>query len=101
QYPPSIANPTSGVTSATCPPGANITLGSYISQVPSNPTGGAYDYYVSPSFTDYVLHTTLESANNAALQDSLTTSSKPQASWASSVQCNDSTHLLDYCVGSK
>ena len=55
QYPSSLV--TTDNAGGTCPSG--ITLGSYISQIPTSPTGTAYDYVTNTTKTDYVLHTTL------------------------------------------
>ena len=97
--------PTSAAADVTasngCPTGVN--LATFISVVPTSPSGTAYDYYVNAATpTDYVLHVKLENYNDA-LKDSL-----PQtyltsiSSWTSKPSnCYDSTisGSLDYCLG--
>lgn len=79
-----------------CP--AGITLQSYTSSIPIAIDGSAYDYTVDTnSYTNYVLHTKLESTNEV-IKDSLSNTSKP--SFASGFNCYDSTsYPLEYCLG--
>jgi prepilin-type N-terminal cleavage/methylation domain-containing protein len=89
-------NPVNGVT--VCPMNNNgqVTLGSFISKIPTDPsTGNPYDYVTNgtpPS--DFVLHTTFESPN------SVSTQSAPEPSWSSGFSCptNPSSTNLIYCV---
>lgn len=96
---------TTGAGSGTCTSGGTgITLGNFISQIPTPPSGASanYDYAVNSASnpTDYILHTTLETSN-AALQDSVKSSSLV-GTWAAALPCTDNaSHALDYCVGSK
>lgn len=116
QYPSAITNPTSGVTSATCPSGVNLS--NFISQVPTDPSSGSiYDYATyTPNGalgpTDYLLHTQLET-NSQSLKDSLASSpaaTTPQWFPANALPINISWHCAntsatsapyDYCIGSR
>ena len=101
QYPLPTSAAADVTASNGCPTGVN--LATFISVVPTSPSGTAYDYYVNAATpTDYVLHVKLENYNDA-LKDSL-----PQtyltsiSSWTSKPSnCYDSTisGSLDYCLG--
>jgi prepilin-type N-terminal cleavage/methylation domain-containing protein len=83
-----------------------VTLGTYISQLPKDPsTGLDYDYYTDTgSPQDFILHTTLEYPN-VAQNDSIQVSSLP--AWAGPSGLNlpcfvqGATANRNYCVGSK
>jgi general secretion pathway protein G len=94
----SDGNPSTGsVTDASCPSG--ITLGTYISSIPTDPTNtgsSTYTYQVDSTngYDDYFLHATLENPNTAS-NNSLTTT----PSYASGgIVC---TGTYNYCVGPK
>lgn len=92
--------------------GVTITLGTFISQIPTPLTGGtvgqtAYDYLINPNRTDYILHIPVE-ANTTALKDSLvdtylTTFENTYGVSAPSWHCYNSANPApyDYCVGPK
>jgi prepilin-type N-terminal cleavage/methylation domain-containing protein len=96
-----------------CPVDVNsnplVTLGSYISVIPTPPAGAsqpAYDYAVNNATTptDYILHAKLESSNNAqqnSLPESLVGTGGADYTWASSINCYSTTNTTDYCVGPK
>jgi type II secretory pathway pseudopilin PulG len=101
-----------------CPTG--ITLGSFISTIPSSPSPGAYDYAAlfkdnsTNVITDYVLHTKLESYNEV-IKDALPSTpatvsgstwyppgppSRAPANLAGvTIVCSNSAGSTDYCVG--
>jgi prepilin-type N-terminal cleavage/methylation domain-containing protein len=99
---------------ATCVDSSSnqIPLSTYISVIPQSPAGGSvsagyYDYVANSSQTDYILHTSLESSNNAQ-QNSLpelvraTDALLVNNSITSSFTCYDNTSAnLNYCVGPK
>lgn len=99
QYPSTLS------TSASngCPTG--VTLGNYISTVPTPPAGAsqsAYDYSTvttSSVVTNFILHAKLEKPN-AAAQRGL--SSNPSGSWSPSLSytCSSAESSLDYCISS-
>ncbi len=97
QYPANITDLT-----APCATNSSITLGTFISKIPTPPSGGsvtqtAYDYAVNTTgYGDFVLHATFEGPN-VATKDGL----HAAPSWASSFNCDDSSASLDYCVGTK
>jgi type II secretion system protein G len=74
-----------------------ITLGSYISQIPTSPSPGSYSYYVNSEAnpTDYVLSVTLENYNEI-LKDDLDSAPITGAVCGT----NGSAELI-YCVGPK
>lgn len=88
--------------------GNQITLGSYISVIPVDPsTGNAFDYKTNVTAntppTDFVLHAKLEAQENPQ-QNSYPDSVKQ--GWASSVACynsgsSSSDYQLGYCVSTK
>ncbi len=90
--------------------GTQITLGSFISVIPTDPLNGIQFGYVtniSPSSppTDYILYTQLESPNSVQ-QNSFPDSvrSVNDKSWASSVSCYDPSipaNALDYCISTR
>jgi hypothetical protein len=105
QYP---ANITDLTQTGGCPLG--VTLGNFISKIPTDPSSGAsYSYAQNssvnntnpPAPTDYVLHTTFESTNSVSNQSAPLPSTVTGSSWAGysfSFSCtNDATHF-DYCV---
>ncbi len=83
QYPSTLAI----TANNNCP--SNITLGTFISQIPTAPAPGSYQYGVKSDLSDYVLKATLES-NNAALVDRYTGSV-----YSPITSC---TGTYDYCV---
>ena len=97
---------------ATLTTGANncvasgVTLGSYISVIPTAPLPGTYDYAVKTSGTviDYVLHTKLESYNEI-IKDALPPNSGTGSGWSvatgSAFSCTNTAGGTDYCIGSK
>lgn len=98
QYPSTI---TVSSTSSSCPSG--VTLGTYISQVPTPPAGASqssYDYATltsSGNIVNYVIHATLE-ANNAAVAKGL--SAMPSGTWSASYTCSNASNSTNYCVTS-
>lgn len=99
--------PSSGVLSAsthdaTCPSG--ITLGSYINQVPTPPSGvsGVTTYAYSALnngsgiYVSYVLHASLEGTNVVSSKSISWTAAPSGYSWSSTLTCNTTT---EYCVG--
>ena len=102
QYPNSLStDANNGCPSATPP----ITLGTFISQIPTPPGGGSYDYATLSTsggpLANYVLHTTLESAGNAAMPKSLTVmpTTPDGYFWSASFTCSGSSPV-DYCATS-
>ena len=99
QYPATVANPTSGITAATCPSGVNLST--FISQIPA-PSSGSYTYAVNASpATDYVLMTTLENYSEV-LKDDLDGSFV----YSTTVDCGTANNgqgnaERNYCVGPK
>jgi len=99
QYPSTVST---GATSAGCPSG--VTLGNYISVIPTPPSGAgqaSYDYATltsGSSVVNYVLHATLESYN-AAVAKGLP--SMPGGSWSATYTCSTgSIPPINYCVTS-
>lgn len=89
------ASQLSGINNG-CPSG--ISLGTFITQMPTPPTG-TYDYYNNASAqapTDYILHTQLET-NAAALGDSILDINKPY--WVSFVQLPPGQSIVCYTAG--
>ena len=89
-----------------CPSG--ITFGSYISVIPGDPVSAAQYGYIANSATfptDYILHATLESSNNAQQNSYSETvrAATVTGSWSGDTfSCYDSTnHKNDYCVSTK
>jgi len=85
QYPSAIST----TTANGCPSG--VTLGSFMSTIPSDPTPG-HSYGYSATGTppgDYVLYTTFETTNSAVSQ------SAPNPGWFSVIAC---TTGLNFCV---
>ena len=96
-------------TSATCPSG--ITLGSFISRIPSPPNSSEYYFYAvnatGNAYDDYFLNATLENQGSASNNSLLTA---PSSSYAissvpayvgtppTSLTCNIG---VNYCVGPK
>lgn len=94
QYPSLISGDISTINNG-CPNGSGITLGSYISKIPTDPNGAVYDYAVNGTPpTDYVLRAKLEYPSVAS-SDSLGASAP---SYASSFACDN---VLSYCRGPK
>jgi prepilin-type N-terminal cleavage/methylation domain-containing protein len=96
-----------------CPLDANnnqITLGSYISVVPTDPsTRNNFDYKTNVTAsnppTDFVLHAKLES-QEAPQQNSYPDSVKSKNAWATSLACynpnsSSADYQLAYCVSTK
>jgi prepilin-type N-terminal cleavage/methylation domain-containing protein len=82
-----------------CPSGSGVTLGSFISKIPTDPSTGAdYDYVTNTTNTDFVLHTAFEASNSVLSQ------SPPAPGWSpSGIICinsatNQGATNLDYCV---
>ena len=105
QYPTAIVGDPTKITSASCPTNNNaqITLGNFISKIPTDPTTNAsYGYATNgtpPS--DFVLYTTFETGNSVMNQ------SPPNPSWFSvnTFDCANtattppsSSADYDYCV---
>jgi prepilin-type N-terminal cleavage/methylation domain-containing protein len=89
-------NPLNVAAANNCPTGSNITLGSFISKIPTPPSNATfYDYAVNPSGppTDYVLHVTLENSSEV-LKDSLTGS-------LYGLTCYNGSTNKEYCLGPK
>ena len=68
QYPTTIADDPTTITSATCPPG--IYLSNFISKIPTDPTTNASYGYVTNGTppSDFVLYTTFETTNSVMSQ---------------------------------
>jgi prepilin-type N-terminal cleavage/methylation domain-containing protein len=96
--------------SVPCPTVGSVTLGSYISAIPTPPTPGqgSYDYWTNAAnnnnvATDYVLHIQLENKSDV-LNDSLKTNTTPgwfSASPTPGFNCYNGSTPYDYCVGTK
>lgn len=52
-----------------CPGGSGITLGSFLNDIPLDPTGAAYGYSTSGTFTSFVVMATLEVPNSVLSND--------------------------------
>lgn len=99
QYPASL----DASASTGCPSG--VTLGSFISQIPTPPAGvqgvTAYDYATLSSSggtpVNYVLHTVLEGSNVAVTKG---LSSMPSGSWSSTYTCSNLDTSINYCITS-
>ncbi|MES2314757.1 MAG: type II secretion system protein [Patescibacteria group bacterium] len=91
-------------TSPTCNVGGSeVTINSYITKIPKDPsTGAKYDYVVNDATTatDYVLHTTLENANNAQANSfPEITTNKP--GWITFSCFDASAGNKNYCISTK
>ncbi len=101
QYPASLST----TASNGCPTSpVAITLGTFISQIPTPPAGAGqttYDYATtlnsSSQPVNYVLHTKLE-YYNVALAKGL--GAMPSGTWSASYTCDNTTASTDYCVTS-
>jgi prepilin-type N-terminal cleavage/methylation domain-containing protein len=100
QYPATL---TTGASNCQA---SGITLGTYISQIPTPPASTlnqtSYDYAVNGSApSNYVLHTQLEYVSDSQ-KDSLSDSTKEGSgeTWAS-MTCHNIPTDLNYCVGPK
>jgi prepilin-type N-terminal cleavage/methylation domain-containing protein len=97
---PTMASTSAGYPSDTgCPSG--ITLGTYISSIPTDPTNSSqyiYTYTVDSGHDDYFLHATLENPNTPA-NNSIPSNSS--ISWYTTGMPNCSQTTYDYCVGPK
>ncbi len=124
QYPNTITPANSNLTTVTngCPSigGVTISLASYISVIPKDPSStvnsGNYDYAINPTYTDYILHAKLE-GSNAAQQNSYPETSRSNNAnlngtnaWSNInvFHCYDSqtpptlpSNPNDYCVSTK
>ncbi len=83
-----------------------ISMASYITQIPTPPAGfgqGSYDYLVPSTYTDYILHASLENNTGDGLSNSYLTNFVSSYQLASpSWHCNDPVNYpKDYCVGPK
>lgn len=98
QYPSSL------VTTANtgCPTG--ITLGSYMTTIPTPPAGAgqtSYDYAtltVSSTIVNYVLHAVLEQANVAVVKGLNAMPSAGTGTWSTTYTCSNAATSLNYCV---
>ena len=107
QYPPS--SPLSLSDGTGCPSG--ITLKSYLSVMPTPPSGGSlnqtiYDYLVNPVHTDYILHIQLEGKTDllksSLLLTDLSSFSNGYSVTAPIWSCYDSTaSTYNFCLGPK
>jgi general secretion pathway protein G len=94
-------------TSSSCSGGV-ITISSYISKIPQDPSNGQKYLYVANNGTtptDYVLHASLEGQSQAQ-QNSFPESVRQDTShstWAGGFSCYDSTNTgsKDYCISTK
>jgi type II secretion system protein G len=98
----------------SCPKDASnnqITLGNFISKIPTDPTNSGvyvYSYATNSTYTDYVLHTTFEASNSVLAQSAPLPSGFPTGwtvtpSGSISTCNNQATQTsvpggLDYCV---
>lgn len=101
-YPPTpLVTTGQGSTISTCPPG--ITLGNYISKIPTPPTTIATDLYTyavdATPATDYILRAKLE-IFNTALNDDIDDIDRPTWAVTAGVSCDDTASYY-YCVGPK
>ncbi|MEI6396651.1 MAG: type II secretion system protein [Candidatus Taylorbacteria bacterium] len=95
QFPSSLAIAENNGNSSGGVCTAGITLGSYISKIPSPPSSGeTYGYGLNGENTDYVLHTSLENANPSATANGLSGTIYSQT-------CSNLANSQDYCVGPK
>jgi prepilin-type N-terminal cleavage/methylation domain-containing protein len=89
---------TTSANISSCP--AGITLGTFISQIPTPPTalsGDTYTYAVSGSpATDYVLRARLKNNNSSVLSDDVDGTSP-----INNTDCTDSNPNYYYCVQPK
>jgi prepilin-type N-terminal cleavage/methylation domain-containing protein len=80
-----------------CPTG--VDLGSYITNIPTPPSGGSYDYVVNNTSkpTNYILHTHLEEYNEV-IKDSAEISNRP---FDGNFGCHRGENPVyrDYCLG--
>lgn len=119
QFPNSI--PTNSTTLASvsnnCPVTTpQISLASYISKIPTPPSGknqSSYDYSVNSGMTDYVLHASLEGPNDSVTTNGLPTSAgsasngytiengTPTGGPFTAFTCSNAAGSTDYCIGPK
>ena len=104
QYPSTISGTLTSIVNG-CPTG--ISLGSFISVIPTQPnsTSASYDYRILTTnsvVTDYVLHVGLESYN-AVVKDALASlpngTGWTNVSGSSTFTCSNNS--TDYCIGPK
>lgn len=98
----SSANGKYGSGGDSCPSG--ISFATFMSQIPTPPGSSLYEYTVIRDVngdtdhpSDFVLHTQLESTNEA-VKDGINESRKPSYV---NFQCYDANHPKDYCLGAK
>ena len=95
QYPATLSTTQNNGLTTPCA-GGTITLGTFISQIPTPPPGTGettYTYSLNASRTDYVLRTKLEYSSPA-----LASSFNGTISWDASFSCNRTSPSLYYCV---
>lgn len=88
--------PSTLATTANC---TTVTLGSFISAIPTAPSPGSYVYSAKGDKLDYVLKATLESHNDA-INDGLRSDGSGVIYTISCPQTYDQS-TVDYCVGPK
>lgn len=100
QYPAGIGSAGASPTgiSVGCPSG--ITLATFLSQTPTTPTGGNYDYaYHTLGIVDnYIVHALLEGSNNAAMRDSLASFPSDTSNWSTTFTCSNNVANKDFCA---
>lgn len=77
---------------SNCPGSSGATFGDFMSTIPSDPSGGAYDYETDGSNTSFVVRTELDTEAGALLDDVDGT--------VLGLSCNDSSAPFYYCVSS-
>jgi general secretion pathway protein G len=100
QYPASLAL----AANSGCP--GSVTLGSFISAIPTPPTGASqnsYDYATSSSsgiVVNYVLHAKLEYTNAAVVKglNAIPSGTWSFGTWANPHTCDNSSTSVNYCV---
>ncbi len=101
QFPSTIAGDLTTIKNG-CP--SLISLSNYIGKIPTPPLGSStYDYVLNSTYTDYVLHTTLDAPVPAATANGLSSvpSSDTTVGTGSTFTCSSASNSLDYCVGPK
>lgn len=78
--------------------GGEYSMADFIDPIPTPSVGGHYEYAVSSTRTDYVLHTVMESPNSAGTGGLVSTPTLVGGAFT----CNETTAgLTNYCVGPK
>ena len=97
---PTALSTTGSVTTGYCNTN-NVTLGNFISVLPTDPvTKAIYDYHTNPTnYLDYVLHASLENPNGA-ISDALSSDAIGTNGYGTGAFACAPT-VKDYCIGPK